>query len=68
MDDRYTIKYLNFGWDSSTRPKTLEEAKKVARASGFQSAIVDPSGQTVLTYCPMAGFVDCNGHKLGRTS
>jgi hypothetical protein len=53
----YKIKFINFDYYSANTPDTLEEAKKVVRQAGFQSA-VEKDGYVVGSYCPMVGWRD----------
>ena len=56
MTPKYKIHFINFGYCSSHEPETLEEAKKVASRAGFQSNIIDPYGNVVVSFCPLDGF------------
>lgn len=51
----YRIFFVNCGWYSRNEGRDLEEAKAVCRRAGFQ-ALIELDGETVATYCPLAGF------------
>ncbi len=53
----YTIKFVNFGYDSFNKPATIEEAKKVARQAGFDSVIMKDD-EIIGSYCPVRGWVN----------
>lgn len=52
----FKVRFVNFGYYSAQTGQTLDEAKKIARRAGFQSAIETEEGSVVASYCPVAGF------------
>lgn len=65
----YEIFFLNFNYSSANTSETIEGAKKIARAAGFDS-IIKLNGEPVCTYSGAFGF--CNLHApvigLNKTS
>ena len=54
----FRVYFHNFHYYSQNEASTLEGAKKIARAAGFQSVIEDPNGKVVASYCPINGMKD----------
>lgn len=51
----FRVFFVNFGYYSQNEGRTLEEAREICRRAGFQ-ARVDRDGETVATWCPLAGW------------
>lgn len=51
----YKVFFINFGYYSANESETVEQAKSVARAAGYQCHI-EKDGDVILSYMPGAGF------------
>lgn len=54
-DGQFSVHFTNFGYTSSLRGRTLDEAREIARKARFQSAIYEKD-VLVGTWCPSVGF------------
>lgn len=53
----FRVYFTNFEYYSANESDTFDGAVTIAKKSGFQSNIVDPSGVTVATWCPLIGLI-----------
>jgi hypothetical protein len=52
----FRVYFTNFDYCSQHEGKTLDEAREIAQKAGFQASILDPQGNVVASWCPIAGF------------
>ena len=52
----YKVFYINFGWASYEVPASLEDALRIARKSGFESAILKDD-ELIGTWSPWFGYI-----------
>jgi hypothetical protein len=57
----YKIFFSNFGYYSANTSDTIDGAKKIARAAGFDS-VIELDGYAVCSYLAWFGF--CNMHNI----
>lgn len=60
----YKIFFSNFDYYSVNTSDTIEGAKKIARAAGFDS-VIELNGEAVCTYSGVFGFVNLNQVVIG---
>jgi hypothetical protein len=53
--NKYRIFFINFGYYAHKECDTLDEAKQVAKNTGWQS-VISLNGEKVICWCPIGGF------------